>query len=166
MNSTPLPLWSVSQWFNTTGALRLEELKGRVVIVGAFQMLCPGCVANSIPQLKKLHELSRHLPLTVIGLHTVFEHHAAMQVHALEAFIHEYQLNFPIGVDAASDDGQPIPQTMKAWQLRGTPSTLVFAPDGTLRLHEFGHVDDLALGTVIGQLLQANKPQKTGVHND
>ncbi len=145
--------WSVSQWFNTDAALSLEQFKGRVVVVGAFQMLCPGCVAHSIPQLKKLHELSRKLPLTVIGLHTVFEHHAAMQAHALEVFIHEYRLGFPVGVDAASNDGNPIPQTMAAWQLRGTPSTLVFAPDGTLRLHEFGHVDDLVLGTLIGQVL-------------
>ncbi len=153
-SGTPYPHWSVSQWFNTTAALRLEDLKGRVVVVSAFQMLCPGCVAHSIPQLKKLHELSRHLPLTVIGLHTVFEHHAAMQPHALEVFIHEYRLTFPIGVDAASQGSEPIPQTMRAWQLRGTPSTLVFGPDGALRLHEFGAIDDLTLGTVIGQLLQ------------
>jgi peroxiredoxin len=145
--------WSVSQWFNTSEALSLEQFKGRVVVVGAFQMLCPGCVAHSIPQLKKLHELSHKLPLTVIGLHTVFEHHAAMQPHALEVFIHEYRLGFPVGVDAASDDGRPIPQTMAAWQLRGTPSTMVFAPDGTLCLHELGHVDYLVLGTLIGQLL-------------
>lgn len=154
MNNAPiekLAPWSVSQWFNTTSALNLEQFKGRVVVVGAFQMLCPGCVAHSIPQLKKLHELSRSLPLTVIGLHTVFEHHAAMQPHALEAFIHEYRLSFPVGVDKASDDGSPLPQTMAAWQLRGTPSTLVFAPDGTLCLRELGHVDDLALGTFIGQ---------------
>ncbi|MEQ1598681.1 MAG: TlpA disulfide reductase family protein [Methylotenera sp.] len=145
--------WSVSQWFNTSVAQRLEQFKGRVVVVGAFQMLCPGCVAQSIPQLKKLQELSHKLPLTVIGLHAVFEHHAAMQPHALEAFIHEYGLCFPVGVDAASDDGSPIPKTMVAWQLRGTPSTLVFAPDGELCLHEFGHVDDLVLGTFVGQLL-------------
>ncbi len=150
--------WSVSQWFNTTGALSLEQFKGRVVVVAAFQMLCPGCVAHCIPQLKKLHELSRKLPLTVIGLHTVFEHHAAMQPHALEAFIHEYRLGFPVGVDAVSDDANPIPKTMAKWQLRGTPSTLVFAPNGTLCMHEFGHVDDLMLGTLIGQILPKQFP--------
>lgn len=151
----PAP-WSVSQWFNSSKPLTLDQLKGRVVVLGAFQMLCPGCVAHSIPQLKKLHEMSRSLPLTVIGLHTVFEHHTAMQPHALEAFIHEYKLSFPIGVDAASQSGDPIPQTMAAWQLRGTPSTIVFSASGALCLHEFGHVDDLALGTVLGQLLQAS----------
>lgn len=173
MNDTPLDLyslpqaqWSVSQWFNTPESLRLDQFKGRVVVVGAFQMLCPGCVVHCIPQLKKLHELSRRLPLAVIGLHTVFEHHTAMQPHALEAFIHEYRLGFPVGVDASSDGGNRIPQTMAAWQLRGTPSTLVFAPDGALCLHELGHVDDLALGAVIGQLLQSTNSSQRGVHSD
>lgn len=153
-SSTPLAPWAVSQWLNTDSPLLLEQLRGRVVVVGAFQMLCPGCVAHSIPQLKKLHEMSRSMSLTVIGLHTVFEHHSAMQPHALEAFIHEYKLSFPIGVDTASKSNFPIPLTMAAWQLRGTPSTLVFAPDGALCLHEFAHVDDLVLGTVIGQLIE------------
>ncbi len=155
MQTTPIE-WSVSQWFNTDSTTTLEQLKGRVVVVGAFQMLCPGCVAHSIPQLKKLHAMSRSLPLTVIGLHTVFEHHQAMQPHALKAFIHEYQLSFPIGV-AAHEENNLMPKTMEDWQMRGTPSTFVFATNGDLCLHEFGHVDDLVLGVVIGQqLMSAN----------
>jgi thiol-disulfide isomerase/thioredoxin len=157
MHNAPLekPLtWDVSQWFNTASPLSLEQLKGRVVIVGAFQMLCPGCVAHSIPQLKKLHEFSKDLPLTVIGLHTVFEHHQAMQPHALEAFIHEYRLSFPVGV-AAYEGNDRMPKTMRDWQMQGTPSTFVFSASGELCLHQFGHVDDLPLGIFVGQLLTA-----------
>ncbi len=153
METVPLE-WSVSKWFNSDKSIALEKLKGRVVVVGAFQMLCPGCVAQCIPQLKTLHELSKNAPLTVIGLHTVFEHHQAMQPHALEAFIHEYRLNFPVGV-AAYDENNLMPKTMTDWQMRGTPSTFVFSADGALCLHQFGHVDDLPLGMVVGQLLAA-----------
>lgn len=153
MKTAPYEL-SVSQWFNTDGVVTLEQLKGRVVVVGAFQMLCPGCVTHSIPQLKKLHELSKNLPLTVIGLHTVFEHHQAMQPHALEAFIHEYRLSFPIGV-AAYEETSQMPKTMGDWHMRGTPSTFVFSANGDLCLHQFGHVDDLPLGIFVGQLLAA-----------
>ncbi len=145
---------SVSQWFNTDSAITLEQLKGRVVVVSAFQMLCPGCVMHSIPQLKKLHDLSKNLPLTVIGLHTVFEHHQAMQPHALAAFIHEYRLNFPVGV-AAYAGNNLMPKTMADWQMQGTPSTFVFGANGDLCLHQFGHIDDLPLGIFIGQLLAA-----------
>jgi AhpC/TSA family len=156
---TPAPYeLSVSQWFNTSGAIKLEQLKGCVVVIGAFQMLCPGCVSHSIPQLKKLHDLSNRWPLKVIGLHTVFEHHQAMQPYALAAFIHEYRLSFPIGVDA-SDGDSPLPVTMNVWQMRGTPSTFVFSAAGELRMHQFGHVDDLALGIVVGQLLDAAQKQ-------
>jgi peroxiredoxin len=151
MKHSPFEL-SVSQWFNTDSTLTLEQFKGRVVVVGAFQMLCPGCVAHSIPQLKKLHELSKDLPLTVIGLHTVFEHHQAMQPHSLEAFIHEYRLTFPVGV-AAYEGIKLMPKTMEDWQMRGTPSTFVFSAQGELCLHQFGHVDDLQFGLFVGQLL-------------
>lgn len=152
---------SVSQWFNTEHALDLQQLKRRVVVIGAFQMLCPGCVAYSIPQLKKLHELSRGMPLSVIGVHTVFEHHQAMQACALEAFIHEYRLDFPIGI-AAYGEGSSMPKMMEDWRMRGTPSTFVFSAKGDLCLHEFGHIDDLPLGLIIGQLLnQVDKSQET-----
>jgi hypothetical protein len=134
--------------------------------VGAFQMLCPGCVAHSIPQLKKMHDLSKNLPLTVIGLHTVFEHHLAMQPYALEAFIHEYRLTFPVGV-AAYERNSLMPKTMEDWHMRGTPSTFVFSADGDLYLHQFGHVDDLALGIVVGQLLASlNVPTKLTPEKD
>jgi peroxiredoxin len=163
----PLPLdLSISQWFNTDRAVTLEQLKGRVVVVGAFQMLCPGCVAHSIPQLKKLHELSRDLPLTVIGMHTVFEHHRAMQPHVLEAFIHEYRLTFPVGV-AAYEGNSLMPKTMGDWHMRGTPSTFVFSANGDLHLHQFGHVDDLPLGILVGQLITAvNAPAKPAPEKD
>jgi peroxiredoxin len=141
--------WSVSQWFNTSQALTLEQFRGKLVVVGAFQMLCPGCVAHCIPQLKKLHALSKDMPLQVVGLHTVFEHHQAMQPHALEVFIHEYQLKFPVGVDR-NDGDSPLPMTMRRWGLGGTPSTLVFGPTGNLLLHQMGQLDDLALGLFLG----------------
>src|SRR5690606_20270412 len=38
------PELQVSRWFNTPAPLSLAALRGRVVVVEAFQMLCPGCV--------------------------------------------------------------------------------------------------------------------------
>lgn len=148
-----MPEWDIAQWFNTDRPLRLADLRGQVVLVHAFQMLCPGCVMHAIPQARKAHELYGDQGVAVIGLHTVFEHHAAMQPHALEAFIHEYGLRFPVGVDAPSDDGQPIPRTMARLGLQGTPTTLLIDKQGRLRVQHFGQVDDLALGVVLGRLL-------------
>lgn len=148
-----MPEWEVSQWFNTPKPIHVADLRGQVVVVHAFQMLCPGCVIHAIPQSRKLHELYADQGVAVIGLHTVFEHHAAMQPHALEAFIHEYGLRFPVGVDAPGADGNPIPRTMERWAMRGTPTTLVIDRRGRLRVQHFGQVDDLQLGVLLGRLL-------------
>ena len=84
------PPLRVSQWFNAPRPLTLESLRGRVVALHAFQMLCPGCVSHGLPQASRLHQLFPSDQLAVVGLHTVFEHHAVMQPpEALQACIHE-----------------------------------------------------------------------------
>lgn len=141
-----------SQWLNTHTPISLESLRGRVVVVTIFQMLCPGCVIHSLPQAKKLDTLFSRDDLRIIGLHSVFEHHDVMGPAALQAFAHEYRLNFPIAIDQALDSGS-LPRTMKQWELGGTPSTVVFDRDGKLALKELGHLDDLRLGAFVGQLI-------------
>lgn len=151
------PAFAVSRWFNTPEPLKLDKLRGRIVVLHAFQMLCPGCVAHGTPQAEKLHRLLRgNDDVVVIGLHTVFEHHAAMTPVSLEAFIHEYRLTMPIGVDQAGD-GTPIPVTMQRFCMRGTPTTIIIDRAGRIRHHEFGQNDDLALGLRIGALLSEPK---------
>lgn len=152
------PALAVSRWFNTPSPLTLERLRGRVVVLHAFQMLCPGCVSHGTPQAQRLHRMFGGGDVAVVGLHTVFEHHAAMTPVALEAFIHEYRLTFPIGVDEAGTD-DPIPVTMARYGMRGTPTTIVIDRAGKLRHHHFGQVDDLALGLAVGALL-AEAPEQ------
>jgi peroxiredoxin len=146
------PELAVNRWFNTPSPITLDSQRGRVVVLHAFQMLCPGCVAHGTPQAERLHRMFGGDQVAVIGLHSVFEHHAAMPPVALEAFIHEYRLTFPVGVDEAGSDG-PIPVTMARYGMRGTPTTIVVDRAGRLRQHYFGQVDDLALGVLIGSLI-------------
>lgn len=143
----------VSRWFNTPQPIALEALRGKVVAIYAFQMLCPACVSRSLPQATKLRDAFPEDQLAVIGLHTVFEHHQVMGADALEAFIHEYRLRWPIGVDEA-DPHSPLPKTMAAWGLQGTPSLVLLDRSGRPQLSHFGHLDDLGLGAVVGQLLE------------
>jgi len=146
------PPLRVSRWFNTQSPLVLEELRGRVVALHAFQMLCPGCVSHGLPQAARLAQVFAQHEFTVIGLHTVFEHHHVMTDAALQAFIHEYRLTFPIGVDEASPR-DAVPLTMHALQLRGTPSLVLIDKRGRIRLNHFGRLDDMALGAIVGRLL-------------
>jgi hypothetical protein len=123
-----------------------------VVILHTFQMLCPGCVSHGLPQALRIHALFPPDRVAVIGLHTVFEHHDVMGPQSLRVFLDEYRIPFPVGVDQADPDS-PVPLTMRAYGLRGTPSVVVFDPQGRLRLSHFGQIDDLQLGALIGQLL-------------
>lgn len=148
----PAPELAVSRWFNTRAPLTLAGLRGRPVLIHAFQMLCPGCVAHGTPQAERAHRLFRDTDLQVIGLHTVFEHHEAMTPVSLAAFIHEYRLTFPIGVDQAGN-GTPLPVTMERLGLRGTPSSVLIGRDGTIRHHSLGQEDDMALGARIAAAL-------------
>lgn len=148
------PPLQVQRWFNNTGGapVTLDGLRGRVVLLHAFQMLCPGCVSLAVPQMARIGEAFSPDDVAIVGVHTVFEHHAAMAPEALEVFLHEYRIEHPVGVDTPSPRG-PVPLTMQAYGWRGTPSLALIDRAGRLRLNHFGHLDDLRLGALIGQLL-------------
>ena len=145
------PELQISHWLNTDAPITLESLRGRVVVIEAFQMLCPGCVAHGIPQAQRIAASFASRDVAVIGLHTVFEHHEAMQPVSLAAFLHEFGVSFPVGVDRARE-GSPIPETMQRYELRGTPSLVLIDPVGRIRLHAFGRPDDMSVGAAIAEL--------------
>jgi hypothetical protein len=138
----------VSKWLNTNQALSIEKLKGKVIAIHAFQMLCPGCVLHGIPQAQKLFETFNSDIVAVLGLHTVFEHHEGMQESSLKAFLHEFRVTFPVGIDQPSE-GLEIPQTMNIYQMRGTPTWIIIDKKGELKLHSFGQLSDLLLGAEV-----------------
>lgn len=150
--TTHPPELQVSEWLNTPEPLSLAGLRGQVVVVHAFQMLCPGCVSHGLPQAKRLTQVFAGRELAVLGLHTVFEHHAVMTAAALRVFLHEYRIGFPVGIDMPGDPG-PLPRTMQAYAMEGTPTLLVFDRQGRLQLSQLGQVDDIALGALLGELL-------------
>lgn len=147
------PLQTIG-WLNTQSQITLESLRGRVVLLEAFQMLCPGCVSHSLPQAMRARQLFHEDDLAVIGLHTVFEHHETQGTkEALGAFLHEYRINFPVGIDEPSQGGG-LPKTMKEYGMQGTPTTILIDREGMLRKHKFGRDEDMLLGAEIMSLLR------------
>ena len=157
MTATPLqaPELAVHTWFNTDRPLSLATLRGRVVVLVAFQVLCPNSIALGIPQARRIHETFEPSDVAVIGLHATFEHHEAYSLPMLKAFIQEYRLKFPVALDGANASG-PIPHTMDRYNMRGTPSLVLIDRQGTIRKHAFGAADDLRIGAEIGALTQQN----------
>lgn len=148
----PAPPWQVDRWFNTSRPLSLDVLHGKVIVLEAFQMLCPGCVSHGLPQAARVHATFPAEQVAVVGLHTVFEHHKAMAPVALEAFLHEYRILFPVGVDRPGKHSA-IPQTMAAYAMQGTPTLILIDAHGRIRHQHFGQVSDLVLGAQIAALV-------------
>ena len=146
------PPISSSLWLNTPAPLTLGELRGRVVVLYAFQMLCPGCVSHGLPQTIEIQRAFDPRTVSVVGLHSVFEHHDIMTPAALRAFVHEYRLTFPIAVDQPSTDHE-LPRTMRAYSMQGTPTVVLIDARGQIRAQHFGAVADLLLGAELGRLL-------------
>jgi hypothetical protein len=147
------PELQVQTWFNTDQPLLLSALRDRVVVLVAFQVLCPKSLSCGIPQAQRIFETFEPGDVMVIGLHATFEHHDAVSTAVIKAFIHEYRLQFPIAVDLPSL-GSPIPHTMDRYKMRGTPSLVLIDKQGLVRKHAFGAVDDLRIGAEIGALTQ------------
>ncbi|MDN5795643.1 MAG: TlpA family protein disulfide reductase [Intrasporangium sp.] len=146
----PIGELDVSQWIGEPPAPTMADLQGRVVAIEAFQMLCPGCVSHGLPQAIRLHKTFGS-DLVVIGLHTVFEHHHVTGPKALQAFMYEYRIPFPVAIDRPQERG--IPATMERLSLQGTPTLLLVDKTGQLRLNAFGQVEDLPLGAAVAHLL-------------
>ncbi len=147
------PELQTSGWINTPEPLTLTGLRGKVVVLHTFQIFCPGCVQMGIPQAQRIYQEFDPSRVAVIGLHTVFEHHPVMGPDALEVFVHEYRLRFPIGIDKYDGQPQGVPLTMRAYQMQGTPTLILIDKNGYIRLHKFGHISDLTVGFSIGALL-------------
>lgn len=148
----PAPELDVEGWIGTPTPL--GSLRGRVVLVEAFQMLCAGCLYRGLPQAQRVQRLFPDV--AVLGLHTVFEHHEVTGRDALEVFVAELGLPFPVAIDR--HDGGPVPVTMRTYGLRGTPSTLVIDRAGRLRGSHLGTLEDLELGSLLGALRAEESP--------
>ena len=150
------PDWTVAEWLNSDRPLTLSGFQGRIVVLEAFQMLCPGCVAHGLPLLQQVQATFDPADVAVLGLHTVFEHHEAQGSRAaLAAFLHEYRIHFPVGIDAQRS-GSRLPATMADYEMQGTPTLVLFDRNGQRVQQYFGQISALALGANIGALLVSN----------
>ena len=102
---------------------------------------------HGLPQAARLAASFVDDEVSVIGLNVPFEEAAKQTPAALEAFIEEKGLEFPIALD--KPNGAGLPKTFEAYELQGTPAILIFDRQGRLRRHYLGQVEDVRLGAEI-----------------
>lgn len=152
----PAPELQAIAWINSS-PLTLASLRGKVILLHAFQLHCPACVQLATPQAQRVHERFSGRDVAVVGVHTVFERHAEADRAALEAYVREHRYTFPIAIDTPDGEGG-IPLTMKAYRLDGTPTAVLLDRAGRVRMKHLGHVPDLELGAALGALLHEDSP--------
>ncbi len=65
----PAPAWANTSWLNADQPLRLDELRGRVVLLNFWVFTCGNCT-RTVPSLVDFDRRYRNRGLTVIGIHT------------------------------------------------------------------------------------------------
>jgi hypothetical protein len=148
----PAPPLNARHWLNAERPITLESLRGRVVVLQAFQMTCPGCVLHALPQAARIQAAFDPNDVAVIGLHALFEHDEPARTRVLTSFLYEYGVDIPVGVDVASLDGR-TPTVTDAYGFAGTPSMVLIDREGLLRAHVLGRPSDLLVGASIATLM-------------
>lgn len=148
----PAPPLHARHWLNTERPVTLESLRGRVVVVQAFQMSCPGCILHALPQAARIQAAFDPAEVAVVGVHALFEHDEPTRTRALASFLYEYGVDMPVAVDVASLDGR-TPTLTEAYGFAGTPSMVLIDREGLMRAHVLGRPSDLLVGASIATLL-------------
>ncbi len=144
----------IEKWVNSEEGFKFSVKSNQIKVIHVFQMLCPGCVYRGIPQAVELYQKFNSEDVSIVGLHSVFENHYAMQPNSLDVFIKEWRLPFPVAIDKRLEDNW-IPETMKSYHLQGTPSLIVIDHLGDLKLCRFGHVDQDQIENFIQGLIES-----------
>nr|WP_269328336.1 TlpA disulfide reductase family protein [Kineosporia mesophila] len=141
---------SVSTWQGRPVAP--GDLAGRVVLLYAFQMLCPMCVNEATPLINRIYgRVQQRDDVRVIGLHTVFENHAQQGPEALAGYLSRAGVRFPVGIDL-NDGTDDAPVTMRRLLLMGTPSLVTVDAKGVIRERLFGVPTEEALMSRLDRL--------------
>jgi thiol-disulfide isomerase/thioredoxin len=143
------------RWLNSDKKRTLKAEKGKVVFVAIWQLGCPGSQKFGLPQAMRLRGAFEESEVAVFGLHMPFERFAEQTPEKVEAYLAENGITIPIALD--KPNGEELPETMKAYELQGTPAILLFDRQGRLRRHYLGAVDDFRLGAEVMALLIEDK---------
>ena len=158
------PEFTTSRWLNSEKKISLKDYKGKVIVVAVCQIACPGSVKFGLPQAERIRKSFTKDEVAVIGLHMAFEKFDKQTPDKVQKFLKDSGIKMPVAYDKPNGEG--LPQTMKDYELQGTPAILVFDRQGRLRRHYLGAVDDLRIGAEIMGMLMEDKVAEGDVDRD
>jgi thiol-disulfide isomerase/thioredoxin len=132
------PAWDNASWLNADAPLRLDRLRGRVVLLNFWVFTCGNCT-RTVPSLVKFDSQYRPQGLALIGIHTpefppyAGEHDRSNVANALV----RYSIDYP---NAQDNDRR----TWDRYAIRYWPSFVLIDKRGRIRYEGAGefHVGD------------------------
>ena len=131
-------------WLNTDRPLRLEDLRGQVVLLDFWTYCCVNCM-HVLPVLAELEERHRADPVVVIGVHSA-KFTGEKDPQRIADAIERYGVRHPVVVDSEL-------RIWRAFAIRSWPTLVVIRPDGTLAAVAPGEPEPAMLERFVSGLL-------------
>jgi len=155
MIGKPAPAWDIEHWIDANGKetnVKLDDYKGKVLYILAFQSWCPGCHSKGFPTLKYVKDkFKNESDLEFLVVQTVFEGHRSNTKSKLKSTQKKYDLDIPFGHDPGTKSSYP--DIMTKYKTGGTPWVIIIDKDGTVKFSHF-HIEPKQANELLKELLK------------
>ncbi len=129
----PAPELSVEEWIQGSKTT-LAALRGKVVLLDFFQIICPGC-RSVHPHIVEMQRRYGSQGLQVLGIAVAFELQRLQTPSKIRAYVKDNEFNYPVAIDRGLTD------TFVAYHARGTPYVALIDRAGNIRALDFYRPD-------------------------
>lgn len=135
------PELSIEQWFDSEGETidySIDDFKGKVIYLLAFQSWCPGCHSVGFPNLKEtMAAFKDRDDIAFLAVQTVFEGESVNTIEKVKETAKKYELNIPFGHDPGDDSYYIRSQIMTDYKTGGTPWVIIIDKEQKVRFNNF-----------------------------
>lgn len=138
-------------WINTAGPLRIEDLRGKFVLLDFWTYCCINCM-QLLPELKKLeHKYPNEL--VVIGVHSA-KFDGEQETKNIAEAVERYEIHHPVVNDARHEIWDRY--SVSAW-----PTLMIIDPEGYLVATHSGEIEVSALEEFFRSVMPFYKKRKS-----
>jgi cytochrome c biogenesis protein CcmG/thiol:disulfide interchange protein DsbE len=121
----------------------LSDMRGKAIVLNLWASWCPPCRAE-MPAIQRVYQENHERGLEVLAVNMTAQDNLA----AVETFIHEFNLTFPVLLDTGGEVGT-------TYLMRALPTTFFIDRDGVIqRVIVGGPMSEVTLQSTVEQLME------------